>query len=70
MEENKELVVIAVVLLLFLGAIGIYGWEAGEQYKDCIQKCLKQLNLTFVKSDYFADACYCVYIWNDTKIKV
>jgi hypothetical protein len=70
MEKQKELIVIAAIFLVVVLAIGSYGWFAGEHRKVCVSKCLEALNLSFIESDYFSGNCYCVYMFNDTRIKM
>ena len=69
-KEQRELIIIAVVLLAIIFIAGVYGWYGGEYRKACEKKCLDALNLSVIKSDYLSDSCYCVYEFNDTKIRV
>lgn len=70
MDKQKELLIIAALFLIVVLAIGSYGWFAGEYRKVCVSRCLEALNLSFIESDYFSNDCFCVYMFNDTKIEM
>lgn len=69
-KSEKKLLIITAIFFVFMIIIGLIAWNAGEYRKACVTECLKELNLSFIESDYFSKNCYCVYKFNDTKISI